>query len=154
MSGSVLYPTGETWNSHFNSSRSICIWTDLPMTDPDPLSRALQLLAARQPDRGEELLLRCLELAPQHSHACVALGDRPPEARRPAAGQRARRYGPTPATLWPRRTWARSSARRRAACGRFTACAAPSRPTPKTRRPCTAWPAPRAASSRLRSTYR
>jgi Flp pilus assembly protein TadD len=27
-----------------------------------------------QPDRGIELLLRCLQIAPQHSHACVALG--------------------------------------------------------------------------------
>ncbi len=78
------------------------------MTDPDHLSRALQLLAAGQLDeariyleellcqnpdnpdlpynlglcyvdlgqidRGIELLLRCLQLAPQHSHTCVALG--------------------------------------------------------------------------------
>ena len=27
-----------------------------------------------QPDRGIELLLRCLQIAPQHSHASVALG--------------------------------------------------------------------------------
>jgi hypothetical protein len=27
-----------------------------------------------QLDQGIELLLRCLQIAPQHSHACVALG--------------------------------------------------------------------------------
>jgi Flp pilus assembly protein TadD len=44
------------------------------MPDPDSLSRARQLLASGQLDRGTELLLRCLQLAPQHSHACLALG--------------------------------------------------------------------------------
>ena len=39
----------------------------------DHLSRAHQLLASGQLDKGRELLHRCLQLAPGHSHACVAL---------------------------------------------------------------------------------
>jgi len=43
---------------------------------------------------------------------------------------------------WPSRTWAPSSARRRAACGLSTICASLSRSIPRTSRPCTASPLP------------
>ena len=39
----------------------------------DNLSRAHQLLASGQLDKGRELLHRCLQFPPGHSHSCVAL---------------------------------------------------------------------------------
>jgi len=67
-----------------------------------------------QLDKGMELLHRCLQLAPEHSHAYVALGIACQKKGdlREAKEYAMRALAADPRNPWPSRTWAPSSARR------------------------------------------
>ena len=84
-----------------------------------------------QLDKGRELLHRCLQLAPGHSHACVALAL---GYQRAGDLSRAKEYtmqAQVAGIPWPSRTWASSSARKATACGLSTICAALWRSIPR-----------------------